>query len=97
MEKQMPYIPDTQRTDIHTDLLDRGVDFVPENAGELNYIASELINNYLQQRGMSYAAINEMIGALECCKLELYRMIAVPYEELKMRENGAVYAEVNNV
>lgn len=92
----MPYILDAHKIDVHTDLLEQGVDFVPENAGELNYIASELINNYLRQRGMSYATINEMIGALECCKLELYRMIAAPYEEIKMRENGAVYEQVNN-
>lgn len=40
---------------------------------------------------LSYADINEAIGALECAKLELYRRIAVPYENRKLAENGDVY------
>jgi hypothetical protein len=32
-----------------------------------------------------------MIGALECCKLELYRMLIAPYEDAKINENGGVY------
>lgn len=32
-----------------------------------------------------------MVGALECAKLELYRRIAIPYEEQKIQENGDVY------
>jgi hypothetical protein len=31
-----------------------------------------------------------MVGALECCKLELYRKRIAPYEELKERENGPI-------
>jgi hypothetical protein len=27
---------------------------------------------------------------LECCKLELYRKIAAPYEDIKIQENGDV-------
>jgi len=27
---------------------------------------------------------------LECAKLELYRMIAAPYEDTKIKENGSV-------
>jgi hypothetical protein len=37
-----------------------------------------------------------MIGALECCKLELYRMMAAPYEDDKIAENGGVYSETEN-
>jgi hypothetical protein len=89
----MPYIPDTQRNDIHNDLLADGLGFCPENAAELNYIVSELINNFLTVQGLTYSNINEMMGALECCKLELYRVVAAPYEEDKMEENGVVYSE----
>ena len=88
----MPYIPDTQRNDIHNDLLAEGLDFWPENAAELNYIVSELINNFLSQKGLNYSNVNEMIGALECCKMELYRVVATPYEDRKMQENGPVYS-----
>lgn len=92
----MPYIPDQQRCDIHDDLQELGMDFIPENAGEVNYIVSELINNYLRNRGTNYATINEMMGALECAKLELYRVLAAPYEDKKMCENGPVYGGVQN-
>ncbi|MCX7429393.1 MAG: hypothetical protein NTW96_27685 [Planctomycetia bacterium] len=37
-----------------------------------------------------YSDLNEMIGALECCKLELYRRIASPYEDKKAAENGEI-------
>jgi len=87
----MPYIPDTQRNDIHDDLLAAGLGFWPENAAELNYIVSELINNFLAQKGLNYSNVNEMIGALECCKMELYRVVAAPYEDRKMQEHGPVY------
>jgi len=39
----------------------------------------------------SYKTINECIGLLECCKLEMYRRLAAPYEDNKVIENGDVY------
>lgn len=39
-------------------------------------------------RGHRYADIQ---GALECCKLEFYRRVAVPYEDRKIKLNGDVY------
>ena len=81
----MPYIKPELRSSI---LLE------PEsisNAGELNYYISTLINNFINQKGKSYAVINESIGALECAKLELYRRIAAPYEDTKIEDNGDVY------
>lgn len=65
----------------------------PSNAGELNYVITDLIDNYLyfQYPVTSYVALNEVIGVLECVKLELYRRIAAPYEDKKMAENGDVY------
>jgi hypothetical protein len=90
----MPYIPQTQRNDIHEELIEQGLDFVPENAGELNFIVSTLINNFLVERGTRYANINEMMGALECAKMELYSVVAEPYEAAKCEENGAVYTAI---
>ena len=40
---------------------------------------------------ISYSRINELIGVLECAKIELYRRIAAPYEDDKSRINGDVY------
>jgi hypothetical protein len=39
----------------------------------------------------NYDNFNEVIGVLECMKLELYRRMIAPYEDTKCKENGDVY------
>lgn len=63
--------------------------------GELNYVITKLIDQYLKEEGLRYANINEVIGVLECAKLELYRRIAGPYEDKKIISNGDVYDIIN--
>ena len=41
-----------------------------------------------------YSDLNEIIGMLECCKHEFYRMVAAPYENIKLLENGSVLGNV---
>lgn len=65
---------------------------VAESAGELNYQITSNIDCYLAWKGINYQNINEVIGVLECAKLELYRRIAAPYENKKKEENGDVYS-----
>lgn len=63
----------------------------PTDAGELNYVITKIVKDYLKRKvGISYDGINEVIGVLECAKLEMYRMIASPYEDFKIKENGDV-------
>lgn len=62
--------------------------------GELNFQISRLINRYLAGSAVNYTRINEVVGVLECAKLELYRRIAAPYENQKCSENGDVYMVV---
>lgn len=81
----MPYIDEDRR-----DLLDGG-EVDPETSGELNYVITMTIADWLKSRPRSYAAINTAIGILECAKLELYRRIAAPYEDRKCAEHGDVY------
>lgn len=81
----MPYIKPEDRVKI---LLDEENISTP---GELNYFISNLINWYIIQKDKSYSTINEVIGVLECAKLELYRRVAAPYEDIKIEENGDVY------
>jgi hypothetical protein len=90
----MPYIPEQQREDIHLDMQDVGIDWVPENAGELNFVVSTFIANYIRTKGLKYAVVNEMVGALECAKMELNRVIIGPYEDIKIAENGPVYHNI---
>jgi len=80
----MPYItPDRRFLSVHT----------PENAGELNFAITVLIDDYIQRHpeGLRYRVLNEVVGAMECAKLELYRRIAGPYEDKALYKNGDVY------
>jgi len=63
----------------------------PEVAGELNYLITKLCIEYLSYKGEKYATYNDIIGALECAKLEMYRRKISPYENKKIEENGDVY------
>ncbi len=87
----MPYIPQTRRDEIDLELIAERLNWVPENAGELNFLVSSFIANYIKTEGLKYAVVNEMIGALECAKMELNRVIIGPYEDIKIAENGPVY------
>lgn len=84
----MPYIAPKDRH-----VLDQAVNRLPEKmkVGEVNYTVSRLCDMYLSDHGLSYTNVNNLIGALECIKLELYRRIAEPYEDEKMAENGDTY------
>lgn len=82
----MPYIRKEMRS-----LLDDNM--APLVAGELNYVITNIVDGFITRKGLTYNAINEAIGALECAKLELYRRIAIPYENKKIKENGDVYSK----
>lgn len=62
------------------------------NPGELNFVISTLCDTYFHSNGGRYQQINDIIGALEGAKLEFYRRVAAPYEDVKIKENGDVYA-----
>jgi hypothetical protein len=86
----MPYIEQKYREEIGECLLGRQ----PLNAGELNYVLTSIINAYLEEDltgRKGYSKLNEIIGVLECAKLELYRRVCVPYENDKIHQNGDVY------
>ncbi len=81
----MPYIDQAAR-----ERIDKGER--PQNAGELNYTISKIIDAYvIDKGGIRYSHLNEAIGALECAKLEIYRRLAAPYEDLKIEQSGDVF------
>lgn len=86
----MPYIKnqDEFRTSINPDF---------KTPGELNFSITYLINTYIHNKGLNYQTINDIIGALEGSKLEFYRRIVVPYENLKITQNGDVYDDVYDI
>lgn len=79
----MPYITQDLRDDI-----DSGA--IPQTAGELNYLLTVTVLEYIREKGESYQAFNDVLGALEGCKLELYRRHIAPYEDFKLEVNGDV-------
>jgi hypothetical protein len=82
---QVPYIKQERR-----DAILAGAK--PQDPGELNFAITVIVDNYLQDKGeIRYSHLNEVIGAMECSKLELYRRLAAPYEDEKMKESGDVY------
>ncbi len=60
--------------------------------GDLNYVITRLLDDWLSKRGLSYTAIAGVVGVLETAKLEFYRRVAAPYEDEKIRANGDVYS-----
>ena len=58
-------------------------------AGDLNYVLTVLCKKYLGDKP-NYQRYNEVMGVLECAKLEIYRRCILPYENLKIKENGDV-------
>jgi hypothetical protein len=85
----MPYIKQEDRNRIDPALGSFGEG--PKNAGELNYLLTVLCIKYFSNNGGRYQQINDVVGALEGCKLEFYRRLAAPYEDTKIEENGDVY------
>lgn len=85
----MPYVKKLRRDELLLGFEDRWTQ--PQNPGDLNFILTFHINEYLKIQGKSYSTINDIIGALEGAKLEFYRRVAAPYEDTKIKENGDVY------
>lgn len=81
----MPYIKDRRDdVDLKTDHLNI------ETTGELNYVLTMVASQYAKTHGRNYQVFNDIIGAFECAKQELYRRRIAPYEDLKIEENGDV-------
>lgn len=77
----MPYIEQERRDTI----------IIPETAGELNFMITELLLVYMRHNGKSYGTYNDIIGACEGAKLEFYRRVVKNYEDKKIDLNGDVY------
>jgi len=89
----MPYIEPEHRKDLEGDLkrIQTGLLwFTNKGPGYLNYIITKILVSWLGTNP-NYAKYNEVIGVLECAKLELYRRQVAAYEEKKCLQNGDVY------
>ena len=92
----MPYIKPEKR-EVYDELVESlgfevGTDYERDVAGLCNYIITTfLLRVYDQKESLSYRDYNEIIGLLECAKLEFYRRQVSQYEDKKIEENGDVY------
>jgi hypothetical protein len=82
----MPYIHQDDRL-----LLELNGNTSSTTPGELNYVITNVCIEYMNTKGKNYQTVNDIVGALENAKLEFYRRIAAPYEDLKIQQNGDVY------
>jgi hypothetical protein len=83
----MPYI-DIENRKNFTQAFELGKQATSE--GELNYILTQVCRGYLKREKVRYNFLNQIIGALECCKLEFYRRIVSDYENFKIAAHGDV-------
>lgn len=96
MRNAMPYVSEERRKEMARDV-QLNADYymnIPElkTVGDLNYWLTHTVEDYRQYHSDSYATFNDIIGALECAKLEFQRRVLAPYEDHKCSENGDVYA-----
>lgn len=92
----MPYIKNELRPKYHatiSHLLERLLKLEQKDVGaHMNYFISSVCKEYLEKSegGTRYYKIEQLIGALECIKLELYRRVAGPYEDKAIDKNGDI-------
>lgn len=89
----MPYIKDSRRKEID-DVIDDLIDEIKTNPGgmhgDLNYVIARTIDGCLG-KDLSYKNLQDMIGMLECCKMEIINRLVTPYEIRKCKDNGEVF------
>jgi hypothetical protein len=90
----MPYVTKILRTLELDNAISAVVNEISDenlNPGLVNYTISTILGRLLYNQDLSYRNINQLIGVLECVKMELYRRIAIPYEDKMIERNGDVF------
>ena len=85
----MPYINKKERVGFENLVLTMHESSI-NSAGELNYLLTQLVYAFLDQKPNNYQSYNDALGAIEGCKMELYRRTISKYEDVKINENGDV-------
>lgn len=82
----MPYVDQATR-----EALDAAYPIM--TAGHLNYLITKLLIEYADSKGLCYQTLNDIMGALEGAKMEMYRRVAAGYEDKAILRNGDVYPQ----
>ena len=85
----MPYIKQEDRQwliGVEDALEESGV----ATAGEIQYLISLVIREFLKDNELRYATFNEVMGALAGAQQEFYREVVAPYEDICIEKNGGI-------
>lgn len=86
----MPYIKEEKREQFEP-LVKEIIELLKKDrenlAGNMNYLIYRIVRGVDPKR---YKDWNEIIGFLECCKMEIYRRLISLYEDKKIEENGDI-------
>ena len=87
----MPYIKREERTQYQTHIMAISKILAANNwsVGHVNFVFSSILKRWWRFGG-NYATINSIRGVLTCIADEFYRRTAVPYENVKKKENGDI-------
>ena len=85
----MPYIPKSEKDRVDKGLVALHLSDI-NNAGALNYAVHQVIAKYISQNKEDYQTYNDIIGVLDCAKMELYRRVISDYEDKKILQNKDV-------
>lgn len=88
----MPYLKDLARRAALSARHRRNMGVpAPADGAELNFIITDLIDEFIARHGLNYHVLEEIGGALTLVTFEFQRRVVEPYENLKIEENGDVY------
>ena len=85
----MPYIAKSQKEKVEKGLAPIQFAEMPD-AGCLNFAVHQLISQYILQNKEGYQTYNDIVGVLDCAKMEIYRRLVSDYEDRKIVQNGDV-------
>jgi len=87
----MPYIEQEKRRMYEPELSSLKDKLDVESKGDLTYLVFCLGLEYFNRKGVSYTSISNAISCLTDAAEEIRRKHLIPYENLKIKENGDIY------
>ena len=89
----MPFIDQASRA-LYAPAIKAIVERIPDDArhgkGDLTYVITEILHQYFGEK-LRYTDHADIIGVLECAKLEFYVGRTHAYEQKKLQEHGDIY------
>ncbi len=92
----MPYIPQERRQELYPLIskvageIQAAVESgIGKRGGEVNFVICSLVDMLYDR---NYTELSAAISDVECAKLEIHRRLLAPYEDVKILENGDVFA-----